>query len=121
MAVSGVSAEWKNENFTTLRVTVPEGGKYRISYSAVNKSSGNSSFVPKFTVPTDSSSQKVVNGLSPDCFYTLNVEAVLSETTYKVNDSVGIGERMHTVPCMLTLQNQDRQQVVQLHSIFAQL
>ena len=64
----GVSAEWVNEDFTSLRVPVP-GGMYRISYWAVNKSNG-----PELKVVTTSSSSQVINDLSPDYIYTIVVE-----------------------------------------------
>ena len=68
-AVIGVSAEWVDAGFTSLRVTVPEGGMYRISYWAVNKSDG-----PELKVTTTSSSSQVINDFSPDYIYTIVVE-----------------------------------------------
>ena len=65
----GVSAEWVDEDFTSLRVPVPEGGVYRISYWAVNKSTG-----PELKVVTTSSSSQVINDFSPDYIYTIVVE-----------------------------------------------
>ena len=65
----GVSAEWVDEDFTSLRVTVPEGGRYRISYWAVNKSNG-----PELKVVTTSSSSQVINDFSPDYIYTIVVD-----------------------------------------------
>ena len=65
----GVSAEWVDAGFTSLRVTVPEGGMYRISYWAVNKSTG-----PELKVVTISSSSQVINDLNPDYIYTIVVE-----------------------------------------------
>ena len=38
VAVSGVSAEWVNESFTSLRVSLPGGSTYRITYTSVNES-----------------------------------------------------------------------------------
>ena len=55
--------------FTSLRVTVPEGGMYRISYWAVNKSTG-----PELKVVTTSSSSQVISDFSPDYIYTIVVE-----------------------------------------------
>ena len=55
--------------YTTLRVKVPEGGVYRISYWAVNKSNG-----PELKVATTSSSSQVINDFSPDYIYTIVVE-----------------------------------------------
>ena len=82
--MTGVTANWVNGSFTSLRVTVPEGGMYRISYWAVNKSNTTE----QEAVTTGSSSQ-VVKGFSPDYFYTIVVEAVFIETG---KGSVGIGE-----------------------------
>ena len=65
----GVSAEWVDEDFTSLRVPVPEGGVYRISYWAVNKSTG-----PELKVVTTSSSSQVINDFSPDYIYTIVVD-----------------------------------------------
>ena len=61
---------WVDEGFTSLRVTLPEGGTYKISYSAVNK--GNA-LGPR--VVTKASSSQVVKGFSPEYFYTILVEA----------------------------------------------
>ena len=83
-AVTGVAANWVDNSFTSLRVTVPEGGVYRISYWTVNKSNTTEQVV----VTTGSSSQ-VVKGFSPHYFYTIVVEAVFIETG---KGSVGIGE-----------------------------
>ena len=55
--------------FTSLRVPVPEGGVYRISYWAVNKSNG-----PELKVATTSSSSQVINDFSPDYIYTIVVD-----------------------------------------------
>ena len=93
-----VSAEWVSGEFTLLRVTVPEGGTYRISYSVVNKSSDISSFVPKpLVVTTDSGSRAVTTELNTHCFYTLFVEAVLLNSREAANEGVGIGEYMHVM------------------------
>ena len=68
--VTGVSAGWVNEGFTSLRVTLPEGGTYRISYLAVNKRN-----VLEPRVVTTTSSSLVVKDFRPDYFYTILVEA----------------------------------------------
>ena len=85
--MTGVSAEWVDDRFSSLRVTVPEGDTYRISYSAVNKSNA-----PKPNVLTTDSSSQVANGFRPDCFYTVLVEPVPSDSSEIVNRSVGMGE-----------------------------
>ena len=71
-AVAGVSAEWVDEHFTSLRVTLPEGGTYRISYSSVNK--GN--VLAEAMLVTAGSTSLAVMDLSPDHFkfYTILVE-----------------------------------------------
>lgn len=97
MAVTGVSAEWVNENFTSLKLAILEEGTYRISYSAVNKTIGNCSIGPKLTVPTDSASVKIIASLNPDCFYDVFVEIVLSQPRNVVNESVGIGENFNFI------------------------
>ena len=86
-AVIGVSAEWVDADFTTLRVTVPEGGMYRISYWAVNRSTG-----PELKVATTSSSSQVINDFSPDCIYTIVVE-----------DWTGSAERGKQFPVLIVL------------------
>ena len=48
---------------------MPEGGTYRISYWAVNKSNG-----PELKVATTSSSSQVINDFSPDYIYTIVVD-----------------------------------------------
>ena len=82
--MTGVSVNWVDSNFTSLRVTVPEGGMYRISYWAVNKSN-----TTEQVVVTTSSSSEVVKGFSPHYFYTIVVEGVFMETG---KGSVAIGE-----------------------------
>ena len=83
----GVSAEWVNEDFTSLRVTAPDGGVYRISYWAVNKSNG-----PELKVVTTSSSSQVINDFSPDYIYTIVVE-----------DWTGSAERGKYYPVLIVL------------------
>ena len=59
-AVAGVSAEWVDEHFTSLRVTLPEGGVYRISYSAVSE---RKNLEPRMVTTSRS---LVVKDFSPD-------------------------------------------------------
>ena len=89
-AVSGVSAEWVNERFTSLRVSLPGGSTYRITYTSVNKSNATE---PK-TVTTSSMSH-VVKDFRPDWFYTVMVEAVSLDSVKVLNGSIGIGEQFH--------------------------
>ena len=89
-AVSGVSAEWVNESFTSLRVSLPGGSTYRITYTSVNESNATE---PK-TVTTDSISH-VVEDFIPDWFYNVKVEAVSLDSGEVVNGSIGIGEQFH--------------------------
>ncbi len=86
-AVIGVSAEWVDAGFTTLRVTVPEGVVYRLSYWAVNKSTG-----PELKVATTSSSSQVISDFSPDYIYTIVVE-----------DWTGRAERGKQFPVLIVL------------------
>ena len=65
----GVSAEWVDAGLTSLRVTVPDNGMHRVSYWAVNKSTG-----PQLKVATTSSRSQVINDFSPDYIYTIVVE-----------------------------------------------
>lgn len=89
-AVTRVSAVWVDENFTSLRVTLPEGGAYRISYLAVNKSN-----TTEAQMITTKSISHVVMDLNPDCFYTIMVEAVSLESREAVNGSIAMGEQVH--------------------------
>ena len=89
-AVSGVSAEWVNERFTSLRVSLPGGSTHRITYTSVNESNTTE---PK-TVTTNSISH-VVKDFRPDWFYTVMVEAVPLDSGKVVNGSIGIGEQFH--------------------------
>ena len=82
--MTGVAANWIDNNFTSLMVTVPEGGMYRISYWAVNKSN-----TTEQEVVTTGSSSQVVKDFSPHYFYTIVVEGVFMETG---KGSVAIGE-----------------------------
>ena len=83
--MTGVAANWVDSSFTSLRVRVPEGGIYRISYWAVNKSNTTEQEV----VTTGSSSQEIKD-FSPHYFYTIVVEVVFVETG---KGSVEIGEQ----------------------------
>ena len=90
-AVSGVSAEWVNESFTSLRVSLPGGSTYRITYTSVNKSNATE---PK-TVTTNLISHVV--DFRPDWFYTVLVETVSLDSDEVVNGSIGIGEQFHVM------------------------
>ena len=70
-----------------MRVTAPEGGVYRISFWAVNKSTG-----PELKVVTTSSSSQVINDLSPDYIYTIVVD-----------DWTGRAERGRQFPVLFVL------------------
>ena len=87
--MTGVSVEWVDDNFTSLRVTVPEGGMYRISCLSVNKSNATE---PK--VVATSSSSLVVEDFKNDCD-TIIFERVPLDTTETGNGSGGIGEQSH--------------------------
>ena len=67
--MAGVSAEWVDEHFTSLRVTLPEGGTYKISYSAVSE---RKVLEPRMVITAASS--LVVKDFSPDYFYTILVD-----------------------------------------------
>ena len=92
LAVSGVSTEWVDESFTSLRVSLPGGSTYRITYTSVNESNATE---PK-TVTTNSISH-VAKDFRPDWFYTVKVEAVSVDSGEAVNGSIGIGEQYHIV------------------------
>ena len=92
--MTGVSAEWINENYTSLKVAVQQVGTYSISYSTVNESRGNCSFVPKLTVPADSVSATIITSLNPDCYYDLLIEVALSLPRNVASERVGIGEHI---------------------------
>ena len=89
-AVSGVSAEWVNNSFTSLRVSLPGGSTHRITYTSVNESNATE---PK-TVTTNSISH-VIKDFRPDWFYTVVVDAVSLDSDKVVNGSIGIGEQYH--------------------------
>ena len=95
-AVTGVSAEWVDDGFTSLRVTVQEEGLYRISYSAVNKRNATE---PK--IITTTSNSHVLNDLRPNCFYTIMVKAVSLDSSEAENGSIGVGEQLHYYTCLL--------------------
>ena len=92
IAVSEVSAEWVNESFTSLRVSLPGGSTHRITYKSVNESDATE---PK-TITTNSISH-VVKDFRPDWFYTVMVEAVSLDSDETVNGSIGIGEQYHVM------------------------
>ena len=89
-AVSGVSAEWVNGSFTSLRVSLPGGSTYRITYTSVNESNATET-------ETTSSISHVVEDFRPDWFYTVMVEAVSLDSDKVVNGSIGIGEQFHVM------------------------
>ena len=91
-AVSGVSAEWVNDSFTSLRVSLPGGSTYRITYTSVNERNATE---PK-TVTTSSISH-VVKDFRPDWLYTVLVEAVTLDSDEAMNGNIGIGEQYHVM------------------------
>ena len=91
-SVSGVSAEWVNDSFTSLRVSLPGGSTHRITYTSVNESNATE---PKM-VATNSISH-VIKDFRPDWFYTVMVEAVSLDSDEVVNGSIGIGEQYHVI------------------------
>lgn len=97
-AVTAVSAQWVDDSFTSLRVTLPEGGPYRIIYSAVNKSNTTE----PMEVTTGSSSL-VLKGFTHDCFYVIMVEAFTLDSSKTGNRSIGIGEQLLVSFFMLDL------------------
>ena len=98
-AVIGVSAEWVDDSFTSLRVSLPGGSTYKITYTSVNESNATE---PK-TVTTNSISHVV--DFRPDWFYTVLVETVSLDSDETVNGSIGIGEQYHVMllTCMEVL------------------
>ena len=91
-AVSGVSVEWVNDSFTSLRVSLPGGSTYRITYTSVNERNITE---PK-TVTTNSISH-VVKDFRSDWFYTVLVEVVSLNSGEAMNWSIGIGEHNHVM------------------------
>ena len=83
---------WVNESFTSLRVSLPGGSTYRITYASVNESNATE---PK-TVTTNSISH-VVKDFRPDWFYTVLVEALSLDSGEAMNGSIGIGEHNHVM------------------------
>ena len=67
--MAGVSAEWVDEHFTSLRVTLPGGGMYKISYSAVSERK-----VLEPRMVTTAARSLVVKDFSSDYFYTILVD-----------------------------------------------
>ena len=100
--MTGVSAEWIDSRFSSLRVTVPEGGTYRISYSAVNKSNAKNSCTPlsRADISDYISHTAVIDELSSNCFYALLVDVVPSDFIESMSESVGVGEYMHAYPIL---------------------
>ena len=101
--MTGVSAEWVNDEFTSLRVTVQEGGTHRISLSGVIKRNANNSCT-RFNnsswsreAMADPILHATIDELSSNCSYTLLVEVVSIDLMEPVNDSVGVGEYMHII------------------------
>ena len=91
-AVSGVSAEWVNDTFTSMRISLPGGSTYRITYTSVNESN-----VTEAKTITTNSNSHVVEDFRPDWFYTVLVEAVSLDSGEAVNGSIGIGEQFHVM------------------------
>ena len=91
-AVSGVSAQWVNDSFSSLRVSLPGGSTHRITYTSANESTATE---PK-TVTTNSISH-VIKDFRPDWFYTVMVEAVSLDSDEVVHGSIGIGEQYHVI------------------------
>ena len=95
--MSGVSAEWVDDKFTSLRVTLPAGDVYRISYVAVNKSNSNAgSSVTSLpgAIFAKSNSPATIDGLDSECFYTLLVEVAQSDPMEVMDANIGIGKYM---------------------------
>ena len=91
-AVSGVLAEWVNDSFTSLRVSLPEGSTHRITYTSVNETNATE---PK-TVTTNSILH-VIKDFRPDWFYTILVEAVSLDSDKATNGSIGVGEQFYVM------------------------
>ena len=91
-AVSGVSAVWVNGSITSLRVSLPGGSTYRITYTSVNESNATE---PKMV--TTNLISHVVKDYRPDWFYTILVEAVSLDSSEAMNGSIGIGEHNHVM------------------------
>ena len=85
---SGVSAEWVNGSFTSLRVSLLGGSTYRITYTLVNE---NNATEPEMV--TTNLLSHVVEDFRPDWFYTVLVEAVSLDSCEALNGSIGIGEQ----------------------------
>ena len=92
--VSGVSAEWVNDSFTSLRVSLPGGSTYRITYTLVNE---NNATEPE-TATTNLISH-VVEDFRPDWFYTVLVEVVSLDSCEALNGSIEIGEQYYAMLC----------------------
>ena len=107
-----VSAEWVNESFTSLRVSLPGGSTHRITYTLVNERNATE---PEMV--TTNSISHVVKDFRPDWFYTILVEAVSLDSGKAMNGSIGIGEQFHVllITCMEFFLSV---LLVQLHIIF---
>ena len=94
--MSGVSAEWVDDKFTSLRVTLPAGDVYRISYVAMNKSNSNAGSSVTTSLPgaISANSPATIDGLDSECFYTLLVEVAQSDPMEVMDANVGIGKYM---------------------------
>ena len=87
-----VSAEWVNEIFTSLRVSLPGGSTHRITYTLVNERNATE---PEMV--TTNSISHVLKDLRPDWFYTILIEAVSLDPGKVMNGSIGIGEQFHVL------------------------
>ena len=87
-----VSAEWVNDSFTSLRVSLPGGSTHRITYTLVNERNATE---PEMV--TTNSISHVVNDFRPDWFYTIMVETVSLDSDEAVNGSIKIGEQFHVM------------------------
>ena len=84
--VTGVSVEGVDDSFISLRLTVPEGGMYRVSCSAMC----NSNITELLLVATRSNSL-VVKDFRNDCDTIISVQIPFN-TTEAGNGSGEIGE-----------------------------
>ena len=93
-----MSAEWVDDGFTSLRLTVPEEGAYRIRYSAVNNSNGNIFCTPRAReAVAHSLSEATIDDLSSHCFYVIVVKDVSVDFMNPPNENVGVGEYMYII------------------------
>ena len=110
--MSGVSAEWFNYSFTSLRVSLPGGSTHRITYTSVNETNATE---PKMV--TTSSISHIIEDFRPDWFYTILVETGSLDSGKAMIGSIGIGEQFHVLlfTCMEFFLSV---LLVQLHIIF---